>query len=177
MARSFLLLQAIAFCLCIRGLEADVPKPVFSASEVEAVFLVNFCRFTSWPEDVFSAPNQPITIAVWADERFASLVAHAARGEHVGQRPITVKRVQNAAEAESAQLVFVAESAELAFERTFVFEDSHALLVGESSHFLSSGGHLQFVPAGKIQIRVSLPALRESGLELNSNLLRICQTQ
>jgi hypothetical protein len=150
---------------------------MFSASEVEAVFLVNFCRFTSWPEDAFATPNQPITIAVWADERFASLVAHAARGEHVGARPITVKRVQNAAEAESAQLVFVAESAELAFERTYGFEGSHALLVGESSHFLSSGGHLQFVPAGKIQIRASLRALKQSGLELNSNLLRICQTQ
>lgn len=156
-------------------MHADAPKSVFKANEVEAVFLVNFCRFTNWPDDTFSSDTQPIVIAVWADEGFTSLVVHAARGEHIGPRPITVKRVQNASEAETAQLVFIPESAESAFERTYDFDSTHALLVGESNRFLKYGGHLQFVSAGKIQIRVNLHALKQSGLELNSNLLRICQ--
>ncbi|HEY9154725.1 MAG TPA: YfiR family protein [Opitutaceae bacterium] len=144
---------------------------------MEAVFLVNFCRFTTWPADSFVSDTQPLVVAIWSDEQFVSLVENAAKGEHIGKHPILIKRVQAAGDAQSAQLLFVSEANELTFERTFDPTDIHTLLVGESNRFLSSGGHLQFVTGSKIKVRVNLNALKNCGLALNSNLLRICQTQ
>jgi len=178
LARPWRRLSTLALLiLCTAGASADGSKSAFSANEVEAVFLVNFCRFTNWPAETFTSSKQPIIIAVWGDDEFATLVERAAKGEHVGMHPVSVKRIQNASEAESVQILYVGESAELSFERTYDPEGKHVLLVGESRHFLSVGGHLQFMPAGKIRLRVNLSALKRSGLELNSNLLRICQTQ
>ncbi len=166
----------VAFAATALTKGAEQTRAVFKADEVEAVFLVNFCRFTNWPPHTFSSPQEPITIAVWASTDFATLVERAAQGEHVGPRVVTVKRIQNAEEAKSAQIVFVAAAEENAFERTFENEGSHALVVGESPRILSAGGHLEFVPSGRMKLRVNIPALKSAGIELNSNLLRICES-
>jgi hypothetical protein len=168
----------LAFCFtCVLRLAGETAHSAYSAGEVEAVFLVNFCRFTNWPPKTFTSATEPITVAVWADEHLTALIVRAAKGERVGTHPIVVKRIENAADAEDAELVFVSESAELAFERNFDPNASHALLVGESPRFFSFGGHLQFASSGKIRVHANLSALKRSGLELSSNLLRICQTQ
>lgn len=158
------------------GVLAEPPRKVFRPEQVKAVFVVNFCRFIKWPEHAFADPSAPLIVGVWGDDTFADLVQEAALGERIGQRAMEVRRIETPSEIERVQLLFVAQAAEKRFEQWPHEDKKGVLLVGDSPTFLHSGGHIQFVSeAGRIKLRVNLPALTNHNIVVSSSLLRISE--
>ncbi|HEU5080321.1 MAG TPA: YfiR family protein [Opitutaceae bacterium] len=153
---------------------AEQSRRAFLPDEVKAVFVINFCHFTTWPPAAFSSANSPIQIGVLGNSPFTELLRVAAQNESVGNRRIEVRRVDSWNELENIQLLFVPENAERRFEQWPQETATKTLTVGEARDFLRDGGHLQLIQdAGRIRIAANLDALKQTELQLSSNLLRI----
>lgn len=155
---------------------ADTAKRIVSAEEVKAVFMVHFCRFSMWPNNVFVDSKTPIVVGIWGDDGFTELVKKAADGEQAGSRPILVRSIHAASEIQGVQLLFVAREVETQFERWHDDGLKNILIVGDTSRLLNAGGHIQFLSDGsKVKLRANPVALKRSAVSLSSNLLRIAQ--
>lgn len=63
------------------------------SAKVTAGYILNFVKFTEWPESVFAEDDQPIVIGVIADDEFGAMLSAITREERVHGRPVTVRRL------------------------------------------------------------------------------------
>jgi hypothetical protein len=141
---------------------------------VKAVFLYNFCQFMDWPRSSFASPSDPIIIGVLGRNAFGSLLNDAVRDELVRGRAIRVEYFTSAAQAK-CHILFISDAE---FRRAPL--DLPALhsrgiaTVGESDTFIANGGMIALVAVeNKVRLRVNLPAVRATRIEISSKLLRV----
>ena len=151
------------------GLHAAVPE-----AEVKSVLLFHLCQFVSWPP---SAEARPFCIGVLGPDEFGDALDQAVHGEQVHGGPITIRRSFRAADLADCQIVFICSGARepLAHIRD-TLKPMPTLLVGESEDFLREGGMVNFalMPNHKFRLEVQLDRLRDCGLKMSAQLLRVC---
>ena len=87
-------LALIAACLAAAGPRAQAQRAGgVSESAVKAAFVCKFAAYVEWPPQAFDQPGSPIVIGVLASAPIADEVAHAARGQAIGGRPLAVRRL------------------------------------------------------------------------------------
>src|SRR3954453_16280369 len=91
---------AAAFALCfallrLPSLDGAGPPNEYA---VRSVFLYNFCHFIEWPQSAFTAPDDPLVIAIIGDDPFGGLLAEAVRGESYHSHPIRIEHYRSAKE-------------------------------------------------------------------------------
>jgi len=149
-----------------------VPAQAQQASEyqVEAAYLYNFGKFTSWDD----TPPQ-ITICVLGRNPFDNALVNTVRGEQINGHAVTVKHVFSAAEASKCQIVFVSDS-ERGNVGTVIgaLADRPVLTVSDMPNFVDRGGIVQFVQQDRrIRFVVNLDAAQRAHVRLSSELLRV----
>lgn len=60
--------------------------------QIKAAFLLNFVRYTTWPEASFANAESPLVLAVVGDDPFGSVLEQTF-GQPVNGRPVQVRRV------------------------------------------------------------------------------------
>ncbi len=88
---------AMACAIGIADSEAvdRTPDPVDEDRELHlrAAFLLNFAKFTTWPDSAFDGPDAKLVIAIVGDDPFGSVLEQTFRRETIRGRSIEVKRV------------------------------------------------------------------------------------
>jgi hypothetical protein len=62
------------------------------AAAVKAGMVVNFIRYTRWPESAFEHPNSPIVVTLVGDDDIHAALIAALRDQTIGDRTIIVRR-------------------------------------------------------------------------------------
>jgi len=154
---------------------ADAQAPAPSEYEVKAALLLNFARFTEWPESAFASPNAPLVIGVVGRDPFGPLLEKIFSNKTVGSRSIQVKRLSVEQDLKQCHLLFVPAS-EKRRQRDLLsrLKDASVLTVGDSDEFLEHGGAVRLLlKDGSVRFSIDLQSAKAARLRITSNVLRL----
>jgi hypothetical protein len=161
-----------------------------AAAALAATFVLNFVRYTEWPDTSFEDDTSPIAILVLGSPGVASaLAALAERAGPIGGRRLVVRAAPQElletpgwsrlpAEVSRAQVVFVGggvgpgDTAEL----LAALAGADVLTVGEVANFAENGGMLGLVAREtRFVFHANARAIRASRLRISPRLLKLAR--
>jgi hypothetical protein len=172
-SRSRRMLRRIASCVwlafCAAAMAADGPLEF----EVKAAFLLNFTKFTEWPEGSFANANLPISVCIFGKDPFGRTIDAIVQGETVNRRNLTIRRIMEIPPSEPCQVIyFDADTPDVA--GLLRGAGKGVLTVGEGQAFTRRGGVIGFViQKGRVRFIVNQSAAQAEGLKLSSQLLSV----
>ncbi|MEW6304360.1 MAG: YfiR family protein [Verrucomicrobiota bacterium] len=157
------------------GVAASPPSP--TEYQIKAAFLYNFAKYIEWPAEKFPQSNSPIVMGVLGKDPFGVNLEKTIQGQHIGGRPLVVKRFEDIEGINGCHLLFVSSS-----ERRRVadilerIKNDHILTVGESERFAAQGGVVNFIMVeSKVRFEINVDAARRARLKISSKLLNLAQ--
>ncbi|MGE3166906.1 MAG: YfiR family protein [Planctomycetota bacterium] len=151
---------------------------------VKAGYIINFCKFTTWPAAAFERDDQALTLAVLDDPPLAEVLEAAVRGKQVNGRPLVVVRLATPADGKLQRLFESAEPRHLLYVSDRARAGWPALrpgLAGRSTvtvsdipGFIEQGGMLGLVLRNsRVAFEVGMDAVKSADLKLDSRLLSL----
>lgn len=151
---------------------SSVPR-VMAEYRIKAAFLLNFVKFIDWPAEE-SRSRSPLTVCVYGDDPFESLLDRTFAGETVNNRPLKVTRIRKW--PENCDVVFIAGT-ERDVRNVLQQIGPGVLTVGESASFLRDGGMINFViDDRRVRFDISRSALERASVRVSSRLLGVART-
>jgi len=144
---------------------------------VKAAFLYKFAGYIEWPQNLFSQPDTPITIAVMGDDPLAAELSQLVVGRTVNGRPVTVRKLRDIEPSAVVHILFVGrdDSARLG-EVARALQPRPILIVTESEGALTQGSIINFLLVdGHVRFEIALDTAEKKGLKLSSRLLAVAQ--
>ena len=166
------------------------------AAAVKAGMVVNFARYTTWPETAFADENAPIVITVVGQYPAGyEALAAAARGQTVGDRPIAVRWLRRPAPSRAGAGLTPEELAPsldvLRAAHVVYYEDSRdgavddlvaglrgycVLTIGDSAGFAERGGMIALALRDRrIAFDANPDEIRDAGLQMSSQVLKLAR--
>ena len=154
-------------------------------AQVKAAYVLNFLRFTEWPQGAAQAADgDAFVLAVVGTREFADTLRGIAReAEKLGQRPVRVRRLDVhgddpeglAAALAKAHAVFVqGDSPDDMRTVLQLSERLPVLTIGEGEDFARQGGMLALVPQGtRIVFDANPQAIQSGGLQVSAKVLKL----
>lgn len=138
---------------------------------VKSNFLYKFAPFVSWPPQAF-AGSAALHICIAGADPFGAMLDGAVRGQRVGGRPITVRRMARIAGPEDCHILFVGQSrVQSAADMLRAVAGQPVLTITDEQQRMS-GGIIHFVlRGGRVRFTIDRAAANASRLEINSKLL------
>ena len=163
--------------------QASPKGGAYRAEALRALFLINFARFTEWPE---AAPvlKDPFVIGVAGSRSLEDELLALAESQRVRERRIHVIRIKSANDLAGCHLVYISpistpgeEPAPGAAELLPALRQKPVLTVSESPTFLADGGIVNFYlgEGDKLRFEIALQNARAASLDLSSKLLALAR--
>jgi len=176
---SAVFLRCLAVVLCpalftlFAALAASGQSPRPTDLQVKAAYLYNFGKFVRWPEGSFAEPV--FTVCVLGGDPFEGALDQLTDGQTINGVPVKVTRIASPGGINGCRVLFIkgtegnlVRSALVAARKTSV------LTVSDAPEFLRQGGMIQFVLVqDHVRFEVNLNAVREGGLQLSAELLKV----
>jgi len=166
-------LRALLLCALLAPAVAGQPDQALPAESVKAAFVLRFVGYIGWPEQFL--PRDRFVIAVAGAPQVA-LNLQALLGDRLLlKRPVQVRRVASIRDAADAQILYVGRDlpgdrrtllAPLSGRNTLVItEEDAGLAAGSAINLFTADQHVRF--------EISVPAARQAGLTISSDLLAL----
>jgi hypothetical protein len=147
-------------------------------TEVKATFLFQFSRYVDWPPPSGGRGNNAqFKVCTLAGSTFNEAVDRAVQGERAADRPMIRVTPANLSEARECQILYVSV-AERAKGQPLVesLKNAAMLTVSDAPDFFQWGGQIKLLrDESRVRFDVNLPAAREAGITLRSQLLRVAR--
>ncbi len=168
----FAFLIGLLFCGSL-GVRAE-DKPL-AEYEVKSAFLYNFAKFVQWPPDRFEKPDSPLIIGVYGNNPFAGYLE--ALPKTIGQHPIVIQVVDNAAQAKNCHVLFIGEKGKKAANIIDKLDRAEVLTItDEMERFQDVGAVVNLVTTQKhVHFEINVDAARRAELKINSSLLNLAK--
>lgn len=162
-----------AVLLPARRVEAQVTDRA-AEYEVKSAYLFNLLQFVTWPASG-PAPDEAIRLCVFGDDPMGDLLSRAVGNRTAGGRPVTLVAVSRVVEADRCHAAFIAARNAIPWRRWLAAVRGKPIFtVGEGAEFARNGGMVALVVDGEtVRFEVNTRALRETGLQLSSRVLRL----
>jgi hypothetical protein len=146
-----------------------------TAPELKAAFLLNFARFTIWPDTALPT-GTPLMFCVSGDDRVADAIQELARRQQVQDRAVLVHRVK----ADVAVMCHLLYSSAGQLDRDQrllrALAATPVLTVSDSPEFTRAGGIVNFyVDNGKMRFAMNPKAAERAQLKISSKLLNLAR--
>lgn len=188
--RGLLLLALVSsFAARAQGQDLDVKR----ANQVKAAYLVNFLRYTNWPDTSFPAPDSPYRIVVAGSPELVDAVREIARAAgRVAGRSIEVQRIdlgalsvgggstmraQVAEQLRASHLLFIERGEpDRSEELLALVRDFPVLTVSDLDRFAASGGMVELLERGpNIVLAANPAAIRRAELVVSAKVLKLAR--
>ncbi|CAK0741486.1 YfiR family protein [Gammaproteobacteria bacterium] len=148
-----------------------------SDAELRLGFLVNFARFTEWPEAVLPAGALLRICIAPGDAEMVSKLADLTR-QTVQEHPVQTRLITRPDEVKGCHLLYL--PAELPPPLTpwlMAANRAAALSVGDAPDLASDGGMIELVLlSGRYRFDVNLASVRQANLRISAYLLKLART-
>lgn len=167
------LLAAVA--VWVAALPAALGQPVLSDQQMKAAFVLNFIRYTEWPERSFATADAPLNVCVFGDPGSAGVSGIA--GRVIRGRMLLVRAAASADEARGCHVLFFPELDARRFVGSLrALQDAPILTIGEADGFIDIGGMIGLVHLdNRLQFEVNLGMVQQAQLKASSQLLRLAR--
>jgi YfiR/HmsC-like len=168
---------AVLFFFAAARQRARAQSQTAAEYEVKAAFLYNFAKFIDWPDSSFADPGAPFAICVLGVDPFGRTLDGVLEGKTIGNRRVTLSRLQDATQARKCQMLFVSSSESRRLpEIVERLRGANILLVAEFPGFAEAGGALQFIiEDNRVRFLINTDAAQRAGLRLSSKLLSVAR--
>lgn len=155
----------------------------YRADALQAVFLINFIRFTEWPEAA-SAGKTPFVIGVAGNRSIEDELVELTETLRVRERRIHVVRIKTTNDLTGCHVVYISPTPKPGEEATPgiaeilpLVRGKPILTVSESPTFLADGGIVNFFmgESDKLRFEISLQSAHAADLKLSSKLLALAR--
>lgn len=144
---------------------------------VKAALLLNFARFTEWPEDAFASADAPLVLGVLGRDSFGAELEQLMAKQPVKNRRVEVRRLSSDQEISQCQVLFVAASERKRYREILGCVGTLPILtVGETDDFPEAGGVLQLFlkrESNTVKFIVNLDAAKPARLKFSASLLKL----
>ncbi len=157
------------------ALSAALGQPSLSDQQLKAAYVLNFIRYTEWPERAFATPDSPLVVCVLGDPGAAVLSGIA--GKTLKGRSLQVRAVSSADEARACHALFIPELDARRFVSTLrALQNQPILTISEADGFIDIGGMIGLVHFdNRLQFEVNLSVVQQAQLKASSQLLRLAR--
>jgi YfiR/HmsC-like len=149
-----------------------------SEYEVKSAWLLNFVKFTEWPEKAWPAGNAPIQVGVVGADDFVPELEKTLRGKTAKSHGFVIHRMKRDQDLRGCQVLFVGRR-EHRHQRAILEQVEHSpiLTIGDSEDFDDEGGIIGFrMKDDKVRFDVNLEAANSSSLKINPKLLNVAHS-
>lgn len=141
---------------------------------LKAAYIFNFAKFTSWPENVWSDAEAPLTLCTIGKD---SLISELKRldGKMIKGHPVSIQHIKGGQISNECQLLYIATSEVKRVHNIIKTITKRPILtVSEIPDFVTSGGIAELlIDKGHLRFKFNLANARESGLVISSRLLKL----
>jgi len=142
---------------------------------VKATYLYKFAPFVEWPPQTFRSATDAITLCVVGDDPFGAMLDQAVVGQHVGDRPVALRRMPMAVRGASCQIMFIAGSrAQPVADALAAVRGTPVLTVTDRSPESRAKGIVNFViQDNRVRFEIDNQAAAQDRLAISSKLLSL----
>ena len=142
--------------------------------KLKAAFLLNFSKFTTWPEEAFAQSPESFNFCVVGEDPFRTIL-NGLKNKKVGGKNIELHYPDSPAEQKRCQVIFVSKSERDKLDQLQQLTDEYPLVtVSDIKGFSRRGGTFEFVTrAGKLSFIVNNSKAKKNGLQINASLLNL----
>ncbi len=166
-----LLLLCLVFAIFLISMqERGLAAGTVNISLMKGVYLYNFIRFASWPDDPGSRTK--VIVAVYGSPVFADqLEVISQKSEYPPD--MEVRRCQTVSCVDGAHVLYVHDMEDVRLLALLEHVAKHPVMtVSDEADFVQLGGMLELVEEEeRLRFDVNLKAIRDSGLYLNADVL------
>lgn len=156
------------------GLYQALAEPAEDSAVIAALAL-NFARFTEWPSNALKTNDTTVKLCVLADNVMQQAFDEIDK-KPVGNRALEVIKMTRIRNMEQCHLLYVNNlDRNTAIQMLASITKKPILTMGSGEeHFLKDGGMVALnIVDGKVQIQIHLNAVKQSGLQINSRVLKL----
>jgi hypothetical protein len=168
------ILFGIAMAVLSAARSSELPQGEISTSEydVKAVFLYHFIQYLKWPEGI---EPKVFSIVVLGKSEILAPLQEIAKKKNIGPTPIAVQQCLEIGQIGHPHVLFIAKSVApkiaQALEKT---RGTDILTISEVEGLGTRGVAINFVERdGKIKFEMSEKRLKESHIQIGSQLLKL----
>ena len=193
---ALILMMPLVGTVCLSAVFAAEAIDEDKAAKVKAAYVLNFARFTRWPDGAFEEKAAPLVIAVVGEEVLRPVLERTVAGTRHGKREIVVRRFSlprrdrfDSAEAHRRAVTLLRERLAASHAVYFPanrFKQSEAylnalrsepiLLIGDGRRFAERGTMLALgIDRDRIVFYANAEAIEGSALAVSSKLLRLAR--
>jgi len=176
----------LCVCLCLLlalwiavsgGLVAGAESPAPTVHQVQAVFLLNFAKFVTWPDEALERGGNSLIIGVLGEDPFGTVLEETVRDKTVMGRKLAVKRFGRIQDTANSHILFLSSSEESQLPQILKgLEKSTVLTVSDMEEFAERGGMIAFkMEDQKVRFNVNVEAVERAGLKMGSQLLKLAR--
>jgi hypothetical protein len=144
------------------------------AAELKAAYLLNFTKFSEWPD----LPGEsPLVLCVLADPSVSRELSGLARGQRVGNRELQVVKLSNGEAVKPCQLLYVAAGGVAAAGPALGEAGQLPILtVSDREGFADATGTIElYLERDRMRFAINVDAVRRSRVRLSSRLLSVAK--
>jgi hypothetical protein len=141
-----------------------------SEYQLKAHYIFNFASFTEWPADI----GATITLCIYGPDPFDATL-DSFEGRDIDGRSFQVTRINTVDQLGGCNIVFISNAMISNLPRVLDDTDGKAVLsIADSpTAALEGAGINMLMEEGKVAFEVNLVSLRNNGLDINFQLLRL----
>jgi hypothetical protein len=145
--------------------------------QIKAAFLLNFIRYTTWPESAFEDKDSPLVLQVVGADPFGKVLDKTFEDEKAGGRKIVIRRTLHLPETVEGHLAFCGKLTDEQQESLIkACAKRPILLVGESEGFAQEGACVNFfLQSRKTRFEINIDALGEGELTMSPDVLKLAR--
>jgi len=151
-------------------------QAMLSDQQLRAAFVLNFIRYTDWPERSFAAADSPLALCVLGGEASAASMSGIA-GKLIRGHPLQVRTATTIEEVRACHVLFIPEPDSRRFVGTLrAIQSQPVLTISEAEGFIDAGGMIGLVHFdNRLQFEVNLGVVQQAQLKASSQLLRLAR--
>jgi hypothetical protein len=142
---------------------------------VKAAYLYKFGPFVEWPPAAFEGAAAPVVLCVVGDDPCGAALDRAVEGQHVGARPIVVRRIERLERGSGCHIAYLAGSAvQSVAEGLAGARGAGVLTVTDASREGGARGIIHFViKDNRVRFHIDEQAAARNGITISSKLLSL----
>lgn len=137
--------------------------------EIHSMMVYNFMKYVNWPS---SSTQGDFVIGVMGDDDVYSTLNQWYSGKPKGSQKIVIKKINNAAEAKTCQVVYMAKGKSNAFgELKSTLNGMSTLVITDKPGLGQKGSGINFkTEGGKLKFEMNQNAIAKANLKVSSQL-------
>jgi hypothetical protein len=159
----------------LMGLGPAVSASALPEYSIKAAYLSKFGIFVEWPKSTFETQQSPVVLCVLGADPFGEVLDNMVEGQHIGERPIVIRRLKDVGRNSGCNILYVGGSDEPPIARALgAVTGAGVLTVTDDGHTAQTTGIVDFViQDGRVRFTIDDRAAAQNGITVSSHLLSL----